>query len=156
MSWNRFHLPVLFIPFHSLSVTLHFSISSQTLEGSSCWNIYWSVFLFSLSALFIFLCLSCPPPKQSNKVQRCQLSEAEEGLISSTTIPYLSVFNSLVSQQRAKFGWWCNVTRISDSCLSVDGLSLQNNHFLNPFCFFSANIKIPLKHLLEKQKYARY
>lgn len=90
MSRNRFHLPALFISFHSLSVTLHFSISSQTLEGSSCWNIYWSVFLFSLSALFIFLCLSCPHPKQSNKVQRCQLSEAEEGLISSTTIPYLA------------------------------------------------------------------
>lgn len=77
-------------PFHSLSVTLHLPISPQTLEGSSCWNIYWSVFLFSLSALFIFLCLFCPPPKQSNKVQSWELSEAEEGLKSSLPITYLA------------------------------------------------------------------
>lgn len=70
-------------PFHSLSVTLHLSIPSQTLAGGSCWNIYWSVFLFSLSLLYLFSSVSLALV-QSNKVQRCQLSEMEEGLKSST------------------------------------------------------------------------
>lgn len=96
-------------PFHSLPVTLHLSISSETLEGSSCWNIYWSVcFFFSLSALFIFP-LSLLPSSKAKQQGSAVRSRAATQIFH--TNPLFSMLGSLVSQQRANAGCWCNSTR---------------------------------------------
>ncbi len=122
--------PVLFIPF---ILFLHLSVSSQTLAGSSCWNMYWSVFLFSLSLSLLYLFSSVSLSLVQSKATRCSAASCQKRRDSISRPNPFSVFNSLVSRQRVKVGRWCNGTRVSDSGPRVEGPALPNNPFPNRF-----------------------
>lgn len=81
--------------------------SGEVCEGSSCWNIYWSVFL---SFIYFPLALPSPPyrPRNTSSTMRCQ--KAAEGLKSTTWNHYLafvapSSFTCVNKTRVTRVGW---------------------------------------------------
>ncbi len=80
----------LFLPLPVVSPAPALMASGEVCEGSSCWNIYWSVFLSFIYFPLFPLALPSPPrrPRNTSSAVRCQ--RRQRGWKSTTWNHYLA------------------------------------------------------------------
>ncbi len=129
LMWCVSICPRVVHPFHSLSAPFHFF--TDTRGEQLLKYVLIRVSFLSLSLLYLFSSVSLSLVQ--SKATRCSAASCQKWRDSISRPNPFSVFNSLVSRQRGKVGWWCNGTRVSDSGPRVEGPALPNNHFPNRF-----------------------